>query len=145
MKKDFTVGSFMDKKGLFLRPEMPIAEAMDFFLKHRLLGAFVIDDRGGVVGVLSENDCLQVILQQTYYHQEPEDTVATYMREPPMAITISTSIEDTARLFLNNRYRHLPVMEGGKLVGQISRRELIRAMHRNLFSPKVGRNPSQPS
>ncbi|NLC71653.1 MAG: CBS domain-containing protein [Desulfuromonadaceae bacterium] len=133
MNQQLIVANYMDKRNLTLRPDMPITQAMDIFLKHRLLAAFVIDERGAPIGLLSENDCLKVLLQQTYYQQDPEDTVATYMCEPPMPITGGTTIVEAARLFLNSKHRHLPVVEGGHIVGQISRREIIRAMHRSFF------------
>jgi CBS domain-containing protein len=133
MKHEWNVAAHMDKRRIFLRPDMPITQAMDLFLKHRLLGAFVVDDRGAVIGALSENDCLKVLLQQTYYHQQPEDTVANYMRDPPMPISGGTTIGEAARLFLNSRHRYLPVVDKGKLVGQVSRRGVIRAMHQKLF------------
>ncbi|NLV25052.1 MAG: CBS domain-containing protein [Deltaproteobacteria bacterium] len=142
MNLNGTVNDFMDKRSIVLRAATPIAEAMEIFLKNRLLAAFVVHESGAVIGVLSENDCLRVLLQQTYHHQQPEDTVANFMREAPMPITRGTAIGDAARLFLDSRHRLLPVVEDGKFVGQVSRRGLILAIHRYLFSPPAEMNPA---
>ena len=133
MTKEMTVGAYMDRKGPVLRPETPITTAMDLLLKHRALAAIVVDEKGLPVGVLSENDCLKVILQQTYYQQNPEDTVATYMHEAPPAVAADTPIDMASRIFRTSDHQRLPVMAGEKMVGQISRRELVRALHLRLF------------
>lgn len=133
MNKEMTVGAYMERKSPVLRPEIPITAAMDLLLKHRALAAIVVDGKGRPVGVLSENDCLKVILQQTYYQQNPEDTVAHYMHEAPPTLSADTPVDAASRIFLTSDHQRLPVMAGEKMVGQISRRELIRAMHLQLF------------
>jgi CBS domain-containing protein len=136
MNQDMVVADCMDKDFITFHPELPMREAMSILLKKHLRAALVVDDEGLPVGLLAENDCLKVLLNQAYYNQEPEDTVKNYMQKVPEAIPPSTHLLQAADIFLKNVHRRVPVMESGKLVGQITRRDLLKAMHTELFSKK---------
>lgn len=133
MSQELVVADFMGKKNVTLRPDMSINEAMGVLLKNRLIAALVVDGEGLPVGLLTENDCLKVLLNQAYYNQDPEDMVKNYMQKPPQAIPSSTTLLDAADIFLKNQFRQLPVMDSGKLVGQITRRDLLKTMHLEMF------------
>ncbi len=136
MSQEPVVADYMDKNFVTLSPEISINKAMGVLMKNKLIAALVIDEKGHPVGLLAENDCLKVLLNQAYYNQEPEDMVKNYMQKAPEAIPSTTTILEAADIFLKNRFRRLPVMDSGKLVGQITRRDLLRAMHLLLFFKK---------
>ena len=133
MSQELVVADFMGKKNVTLRPDMSINKAMGVLLKNRLIAALVVDGEGLPVGLLAENDCLKVLLNQAYYNQDPEDMVKNYMQKPPQAIPSSTTLLEAADIFIKNQFRQLPVMDSGKLVGQITRRDLLKTMHLELF------------
>ena len=137
MSQEPVVADYMDRDFVTLSPGLSINKAMSILVKNKLIAALVLDDQGLPVGLLAENDCLKVLLNQAYYNsQEPEDMVQNYMQKAPDPIPSTSTLLETADIFLNNRYRRLPVMDSGKLVGQITRRDLLRAIHTELFLKK---------
>ncbi|MBN2429408.1 MAG: CBS domain-containing protein [Deltaproteobacteria bacterium] len=137
MSQEPLVADYMDKNFMTFSPDLSINKAMNILVKKRLIAALVVDEQGLPQGLLAENDCLKVLLNQTYYNsQEPEDMVKNYMQKVPDSIPSTMTILEAADIFLKNRFRRLPVIDSGKLVGQITRRDLLRAMHKELFLKK---------
>ena len=113
-----------------LHPEQPIFEAMRILIKHRISGAPVLAADGSLVGTCSELDCLRILASGEYYrddHQE-EGTVGSIMRTTFESVTPQVDIYTLARLFVAHGVRRLPVLEEGELIGQLSRRDVLRAM-----------------
>ncbi len=96
-------------------------------MEHQLSGAPVVDDRGNLVGVLSIKDCLKVAFSASY-HQERGGSVSEFMSAEVETIESDTNIVEAAELFLNARYRRFPVVADGRLVGQISRYDVLKAL-----------------
>ena len=115
----------MDKTFTTFSPETLVTDAIDILLKKSLLGVLVVDKEGNLLGVLSEKDCLQVMLHDTYYGL-PGKTVGEIYHPAAQTIDPETDLISVAEIFLNNSFRRLPVVEKGKLVGQITRRDLLR-------------------
>ena len=137
MNQEPLVADYMDKNFVTLSPDLSISKAMNILVHKRLIAVLVVDAQGLPAGLLAENDCLKVLLNQTYYNsQEPEDMVKNYMQKVPDSIPSTTTILEAAELFLKNRFRRLPVIDSGRLVGQITRRDVLRAMHTELFLKK---------
>jgi len=120
--KDFMVTNLVT-----LRPEMDIMEAIRILVDHSISGAPVIDQLGNLVGILSEKDCLNVALKAGY-HDEWGGQVKEYMNPDISTIDADTSILDVASYFINAPYRRYPVMQENRLVGQISRRDVLKAL-----------------
>ena len=119
------VRDLMDKQFTTFRPDTPITEAIDTLIKKSLLGVIVVDDDGNLLGILSEKDCLKVMLQDTYYGT-PGGTVGDYYHKVTDVIDSEASLITVAEIFLKNPFRRLPVVDNGKLVGQITRRDLLK-------------------
>jgi CBS domain-containing protein len=96
-------------------------------LQHRIAGAPVIDDHGNLVGMLSEFDCMKVVLTSGY-HGEPGGPVSELMVTDVKTVDAGMSIVDMAELFLESGIRRYPVLKDNRLVGQISRRDVLRAL-----------------
>ena len=94
---------------------------------HDISGAPVLDKHGRLIGVLTERDCMRVTLHAGY-HGAPGGLVRDYMSPAPVSVSPEDTILDVAEKFINERYRRYPVLDGGRLVGVISRREVMRAM-----------------
>ena len=77
--------------------------------------------------MLSEFDCLNVILKAAY-HEHPGGPVSDLMTTEVDTVDASMSIIDLAELFAASGYRRYPVMKDNMLVGQISRRDVLRAL-----------------
>jgi len=127
MEKSITVREFMAANLVTFTPDMEILKAIHALVEKRISGATVIDERGNVVGMLSEQDCMKVALHAGYYG-EHGGRVSEYMSTNVVTIDADTSILELAELFLKSPFRRYPVMEDNRLVGQISRRDVLRAM-----------------
>ena len=127
MPKPVTVKDYMSANLVTFTPEMDILKAINLLIENRISGAPVVNKQGNMVGMLSEKECLKVALQASY-HSESAGTVAEYMRAETKTVDADTNIVDIAGMFLRDGYRRYPVMKDNRLVGQISRRDVLRAM-----------------
>jgi CBS domain-containing protein len=62
------------------------------------------------------------------YHSETAGTVAEYMHTEVKTVDAEKNIVDVAMMFIDDDYRRYPVIKDGRLVGQISRRDVLRAL-----------------
>ncbi|ERP92481.1 hypothetical protein Q670_09900 [Alcanivorax sp. P2S70] len=127
MLKSIQVADYMSRRVITVSPKQTVHEAIAILLENRISGAPVVDDKGALVGMFSESDCLKGALEATYHGTEI-GLVSDYMTVDLQTVTGKTSILDAAEIFLADHRRRLPVVEDGKLVGQISRHDLLRAM-----------------
>ena len=122
-----TAREFMATQLVTLDPETDVLAAMRTLLDAQISGAPVVDARGGLVGILTQRDCMEVAVQ-ALYHQEPAGRVADYMSSPVETLGASATLVEVLEAFRRSRYRRFPVLEGNRLVGQISRSDILRAM-----------------
>jgi predicted transcriptional regulator len=123
-----SVAKYMAKDLITFKPDQPIHEAIDVMLSKRISGAPVLNEKGELVGMLSEKDCLKIIVDRAYHNQpNQKSNVQDYMSTVVATIDIDKDILDVANMFLNTNYRRFPVVENGKLKGQVSRRDIMRA------------------
>jgi CBS domain-containing protein len=122
-----TVHEFMDTKVPTLSPSMPVLDAIDFLLKNHVTGAPVVDVGGALLGILTEKDCLQLVARSP----EPEsvsDLVSDLMTTELVTIPPTMDIYYAAGLFLKKSFRRIPVVEEGRVVGAITRFDILRAI-----------------
>ena len=63
------VKDIMTKRLVTFRPETNVLEAINILLKNKISGAPVLDENGNIIGVLSEIDCMETLIQDSYYHE----------------------------------------------------------------------------
>ncbi len=132
------VSDYMSSNVMTFKPEDNIIDALRKLLKAGRSGAPVVDNEGRLVGVLSEFDCLKEALNGGYY-QEASDRVAAHMTNDPDAVQASDNIIKAGELFMKGR-RRLPVLDGEKLVGIITRHDFARALIHTIDNPHHGNN-----
>ena len=103
-------------------------EAVDFLLRHRVTGAPVVDCDGKLVGIITETDLLRLVTQGIDGQPPTEGTVAEYMTTDVVTVAPTVDIYYVAGMFLNNKFRRLPVVKNGKIVGSITRYDLLRVV-----------------
>ncbi len=121
------VKDFMTADPVSLAPDMDIHRAMKILLEREISGAPVLDEQGGLVGILSIKDCLKVAFSASY-HREWGGPVSEFMSSEVQTIESDTDIVEAAELFLKVRYRRFPVVTNGRLDGLISRYDVLRAL-----------------
>lgn len=129
MKRSLNVANIMAKKLITFSPDTHVLSAIDTLISRKISGAPVIDGDGNLVGMLSEIDCMQTFVQSTY-HNEMGGLVKDFMSDEVNTITSTMGIVDLAEYFLETHFRRLPVVDNGKLVGQVSRRDVLRAIQK---------------
>jgi CBS domain-containing protein len=127
LKHGAKVRDYMSRHLIVLSPDMEVLHAIGIFVEKKISGAPVLDRFGGLVGMLSEKDCMRVALSAGYYG-EWGGRVAEYMHAPVATIDADTPIVEVAQLFAEREYRRYPVTEDARLVGQISRSDVLRAL-----------------
>jgi CBS domain-containing protein len=120
--RDYMAGSLITFK-----PDTDVLDALQELVRHRIAGAPVVDDRGELVGMLSELDCLKIALNAGYYG-DWGGPVSGFMTSVVQTVDADMNIVDLAQKFLDSGFRRFPVLEGNRLVGQISRRDVLRAL-----------------
>ncbi len=123
------VDDFMDRTFETVTPETRINVALNVLVKKRLTGVLVVDDDRNLVGILSEKDCLKILLHDGFYRL-PDDKVSNYMHVALRTVESNMDIISVAQVFLANTFRRIPVVDSGKLVGQITRRDIIKGMEK---------------
>ncbi len=121
-----TARDFMTTRLVTLRSEMDVFEAVQRLLKNRISGAPVVDAEGMYLGIFSEKCSMHVLLDAAY-EQLPSSKVGAFMDTDAQTIDPDTHLLSIAQVFLLTSYRRLPVIEDGKLVGQVSRRDVLKA------------------
>jgi len=123
-----TVENIMTSQLVIFSPEQSIHEVMSAFIKHRISGVPVVDESGQLVGVISEADCMKEISDSRYFNLPILDkSVAHFMTKEVDTIDASTSVFDAASLFSKSSRRRFPVMKNNRLVGQVSRKDIVIA------------------
>ena len=123
---------FMTAKVQTITPEMPLGAIVEFLEKHNVSNAPVVEIQGNekrLVGFVSERECLEYLANESFFGSpSPPQTAATIMRRHPVCVQPETDLFTLASIFVSHGYRHLPVVEEGRLVGIVSRRDILKAM-----------------
>ena len=120
--------SLMVTRLVTLPPEMELFDAIGLLLRHRISGAPVVDADGTYLGSFSEKCCMQALLDAAL-DSLPDTSIASFIKDESPTIDEETDLLTIAHLFNTTHARRLPVLRAGKLIGQISRRDVLRAAH----------------
>lgn len=127
------VRDYMATELVTLDPEQELLAAANTLIENDISGAPVVDGDGRMVGILTERDCLQAALQAEYYGTRG-GLVRDFMSVGVETVAPTESILKVAAMFIKGSYNRYPVVEDGRLVGQISRLDVMRALRRRYQS-----------
>lgn len=122
-----TARDIMHPNPTTVSPEQGVLEAVRCLVKKGYSGAPVVDAGGQLVGILSERDCIAA-LAAAAFHDSPEESVAQRMSERPLTVAPDVDVFRLAMLFVEHPFRRVPVVEGGRVVGLVARRDLMAAL-----------------
>ena len=121
--------------------DMDVLRAIHKLVEYKLSGAPVIDEHGNMVGFLSEKDCMQVALDAAY-HCRAGGPVSEFMCNNIETIDVETPIIDVAERFLKGSFKCYPVVMDNRLVGTITRHNILRALE-FLSAPESTHKPGK--
>ncbi|OAB80121.1 CBS domain-containing protein [Cochleicola gelatinilyticus] len=122
------VSDYMSRNLTTFRPDQSVMEVMTLLVKHKISGGPVVNEKNELVGIISEGDCMKQISESRYYNQPMEDvTVSKHMAKNVDTIDGNMNVFDAANKFLESKHRRFPIVENGKLVGQISQKDVLKA------------------
>jgi CBS domain-containing protein len=127
MLKSVLIRDHMSTRLVTLDPDMDILGAVNLLITNVISGAPVVDGNRKLVGILTERDCMRVAMQAEY-HGMPGGPVRRYMTKDPQYVSPDESILHVAQLFIDGKYHRYPVVKNDRLVGMISRRDVMHAM-----------------
>jgi CBS domain-containing protein len=128
MLKSVNLRDYMLPNPVKVRGEDNVLDAMQVIIDNKISGVCVVDDHSNLVGVLSELDCLRAVLGATYNNTgigQVRDHMAT---DNLVVAHPNEDIVDVAQDMLLKNKRRRPVVEDGKLIGQITCRQLLSAV-----------------
>lgn len=128
-----------------IQPQASIREAARMMLDYRISGLPVVDGEGNLVGIITEGDLLGGITGDRYRRswlefilddgnanglpQQPQaQTVSEVMTRDVMTASENTSVQDVVKLMKANAIKRVPIVKGNKVVGIISRADLLRGL-----------------
>lgn len=129
MLQSLLVKDYMLGDHLAFKPSTNLLKAVHKLLQHQLSGAPVVDDNNRLVGFISEKDCLKAALDASYFRRE-EGSVQDFMSKDVVSISADASLIDAIQIFISTSVRCLPVVEGSRLVGQISRQDILKGLEK---------------
>ena len=142
-----TVADVMTRDVITIKPDTPVEQIAELLYAHHISGVPVLDDQGRVVGILSEGDLMahtsaigeagkprswwlrlfgDTTSQAEDYIKSHGRTAADVMSRSPLTVGPDASLGEVAALLEKHRIKRLPVVDGGKLVGIVSRANLLR-------------------
>ncbi len=121
----------MSARPLYLTADMSLAAALDQFITSQHIGGPVVNEQKEVIGFISEQDLIKSLLGVSYHCQDTH-LVSDVMKKEVLTVTPEDAIVDLAQTMTENKPKIYPVVENGKLVGIITRRNVLQAISESI-------------
>ncbi|MDG2193662.1 MAG: CBS domain-containing protein [Polaribacter sp.] len=124
------VSDYMTRKLITFKPDDSIEYVIHTLITHKISGGPVVNKQNELIGIISEGDCMKRISDSRYYNMplNQEQTVENTMVKEVKTIDGTMNVFDAINIFLESKRRRFPIVEEGKLVGQISQRDILKAV-----------------
>src|SRR5690606_35362125 len=131
-EKDYTpalVKDYMTKQLITFSPKQTVNEVVDILVYRSISGGPVVNEDGRLVGIISEGYCLKEIMRGHYNNDLTMSAlVEEVMVKSVITVAANDTVWDVASKFLEMKLRRFPVLNDDKLVGQISQRDIMKAV-----------------
>ena len=123
------VSDYMTTNLITFKANQSIEDVIESLIEHKISGGPVVNDKNELIGIISEGDCMKQISESRYYNMPMNNE---HIVEKAMATNVETidgnmNIFDAANEFLESKRRRFPIVKDGKLVGQISQKDVLKA------------------
>ncbi len=129
MSRPTSIRDCMHRNPLTIGRDAPLVNAIDLLVEFKLTGLTVIDAKGSPCGKITELDCIRAVLNAIYNDGNPEHVlVSQAMTEEMHACSPEESIVEVAQRMIDSRQRRSAVIQGDRLVGQVSSSNILWAL-----------------
>jgi CBS domain-containing protein len=118
-----TVGDIMTRELITVEPSATVAEAATVMGEHHVGSALVLEG-DDLAGIFTERDIVRALSQD---FDAARHSITHYMTRTPTTVAPDASLQHALDLMLSGGFRHLPVVDGGRLMGMLSMRDISRA------------------
>jgi len=125
---------FMNRQPAKVTGNTSIISALRIILEKKQSAAAVVDDKGHLIGILSEVDCIHGAMASGFYEQDAT-SVSQKMTTNVQTVTTETSLLAAIDIFTSHNRRILPVVENDKFVGMLSREHILQALLHAIDNP----------
>lgn len=122
-----TAKDIMTTQVLTARPDMSLKDAMRLCVEICISGLVVADDDMSLVGVITEKD----LLVAYDFLKETKSPIRDFIQKKVISVTEDTPVEEVSRILFANNIIRVPVINGNKVVGVVSRRDILRYILKN--------------
>jgi predicted transcriptional regulator len=128
-KVQILVSDYVTKKLITFKADDSLDHVINLLITNKISGGPVVNDKNELIGIISETDCIKHISESKYYNMPTDNnnTVGTKMIKNVDTIDKNMNIFDAASKFINSKRRRFPVVENGKLIGQLSQKDVLKA------------------
>ncbi|MFT5804796.1 MAG: CBS domain-containing protein [Candidatus Paceibacteria bacterium] len=127
--KSVEVREYMERKPVTVTAEMNIYDASQKILEHKISGVAVVDADNNLVGILSELDCMRALVTSVYNGSDPGGALVKDVMTANVEVNKpDDDIISVASSMLDHKHRRRPVVVDGKLVGQLTCRQILSAI-----------------
>ena len=121
------VRNYMSSHIATLQKNQDVTEAIQVFTERNVPAAVVLDQLGNMVGILSVTDCIDAALKAGF-DAGAHGPVDLLMSPDVRTVDVDDNIIDVARMFMDGPYRRYPVLEDNRVVGVVTRLEVLKAL-----------------
>lgn len=128
MTESFRIKEFMNPKPVTVLPNTNIADVAKLTLKHKLSGVLVVDKSKNLLGMISELDCLREMSGSIYHEGRNASSLSAedIMTKEVTTVSPDAQLFDVMTSMLHQGQRRRPVVENGKVIGQVTCRQLLK-------------------
>lgn len=124
--KTVNAGDIMTTNVITANKDMLLTEVMELLLRWHISGLPVVDDNGRMVGIISEIDLVNL----AFDGNAADTRVEEVMSKDVVSFGPEASLSELVKCFSKQRLRRVPIVEGDKVLGIVSRRDILRDMLR---------------
>jgi CBS domain-containing protein len=131
--KEDTVGHVMSSPVVTVKTSATLAKAAETMVKKEI-GSIIIMGEKNAAGIVTERDIMKYVIKNTNVLRKP---VKQFMTKPLVTVGPNTPVQEAFELMLKHRIRRLPVLDGSKLVGIVTEKDLMRWVLRVSYEPNI--------
>lgn len=136
MLRSVDISDYMNRRPAKVYADESVFDAINTITDNHLSGVCVVDRDERLVGVLSEMDCLRAVVTATYNNSGDVGNVREYMTPGVITCELHDNLVDVASDMIAKGHRRRPVLDNGRLIGQISCRQVLRVV--SIFNRRGG-------